>query len=75
MADPWMNFVDSCQEALDLSDDILIEPSLSKGHGFAEAVQTKVEKMKDWATDNERVTDKMINALSNIKNGLEKWMG
>ena len=65
----WEAFVESAQEALDAAEDIP-----RSGVHFRDSVQQKIEDMKDWAEENERVTEVMWTALENMRNGIERWL-
>jgi len=74
VADDWSTFVDSCNEAILLADEIIENEELSGGHNFAESVKEKVEGMKKWATEKEHATERMFTSAENILGGLERWL-
>jgi len=64
------------QGALTLANEILanIEELPEAAEDFGASIQEKIESMAEWIETNERVTPKMISALSNMHAGVEKWM-
>jgi hypothetical protein len=60
-----------CGEIDDLADTI--REHNPKGEEFAASVQDKASSMAEWIEANNRVTEKMMDTLRNMKAGLEKW--
>jgi len=44
------------------------------GRDFSESVSEKVESMASWIEANERVTEKMGDALDRMEAGAQKWI-
>ena len=66
----------SWEEALDACDDVLelCEELPDRAHDFGVSISEKVQGMKEWIEAEEHVTDRMEEALENMKTGVEKWM-
>ncbi len=67
-------FLMQVNDLLGLIDEI--ENSYAPDHAlaFCEAIQEKALSMAKWAEENNRVTDKMDLALSNMVAGVRKWV-
>jgi hypothetical protein len=64
------------EESIELADDILsdLEELPERAEDFRDSVREKVEGMREWMMEHEAVTDKMVSALQNIRNGLDRWL-
>jgi methyl-accepting chemotaxis protein len=65
----WKGFVKDANDLIEETEQV--PPA---GAAFAESVTEKIEGMRDWSKENEHVTEKMENALSNMRRGVEKWV-
>lgn len=65
----WETALETCDEILSDCDDIP-----ENGKDFAESVREKVENIKEWIVNNGAVTDNQLNALENMKYGVERWL-
>lgn len=63
----WAEFYDEC---LDLLDDIEDLPDECEAK---DSWKEKVEGMGDWAKDNGKATDRMVEAMRNIQRGVSRW--
>jgi len=66
----------SYEEAMELADDILsdLDDIPERGEEFADSVREKVESMRIWIEENEKVTPLMIVALENMRQGVDRWL-
>ena len=60
-----------CKEIEDLLPDM---PDTYNANNFREGVEAKVTDMQEWIKANNTVTEKQMNALENMKRGVEKWI-
>lgn len=44
------------------------------GRDFSAGVRTRLGKMRAWAVEHDHVTEKMEEALANMREGVEKWL-
>ena len=66
----WEEALELCEEIEDLLGDLP-----ERAEDFAQSVGEKVDSMREWIEENEHVTEKMVDALENMKEGSERWMG
>lgn len=66
------------EEAIELCDSILSKcetlSDIEAAQDFAGSVSEKVNSMKEWISNNQKVTDKMSVSLSNMDSGCDKWL-
>jgi uncharacterized 2Fe-2S/4Fe-4S cluster protein (DUF4445 family) len=64
------------EEAIEYGEDILsaLDDLPDRAENFAESVREKVESMVSWMVKNQKVTEKMITALQNIRGGVDRWL-
>ena len=62
-------FMDECDTVSSRAEDL---PDAAAS--FRESVLDKIDGMRQWAADNHHVTDKMLHALDNMRNGVEQWL-
>lgn len=67
----WQEFADDGRDLLQLIERV--EGRNPKGAEFFAGARERASGMITWAEDNGRVTEKMIEALANIRAGVEKW--
>lgn len=65
----WETFVEDCDYLIGLCDEVP-----ERGTDFASSVREKAEGMKEWATENRHVTEKMIAAVDRMSEGVAKWI-
>lgn len=68
----------SVEEAIELSQAILsgcaLLEDVQEASEFAESVSEKADSMLSWIKKNERVSEKMLTSLRNMKGGMDKWL-
>lgn len=62
-------FVTRCRGVLEKADELP-----ERAADFQEGVTERLQSMADWAEENSRVTPKMIEAISNIEKGIDRWL-
>lgn len=64
------------EEAAELCDEILekLHELPDRAEEFKESVEGKVESMKEWILEHEKVTDKQADSLENMMAGAERWL-
>lgn len=65
----WSVQADRCADLLERIDDIP-----DRGESFRESVREKVTDMRTWIENHEDVTDKMVAALDNIADAVDRWI-
>lgn len=65
----WEGALDEIDEAL---DDINELPD--RAADFAESVEEKLRGIDQWITNASHVTDAQMEAIENIRDGIDKWM-
>lgn len=58
-----------CEELIDDANAIP-----ERGEDFANSVIEKTESMMEWIDSNSRVTEKMAEALENMRAGVDRWL-
>lgn len=61
--------VELCEEILDSIGDLP-----ERAEDFASSVSEKVESIQEWIEENDHVTEAQMDALENMKSGVERWM-
>ncbi len=64
----WEVALELCEDILDSLDDLP-----ERAEDFVESVREKTENIRDWIEEHEDVTDKQMDALENMKGGVERW--
>jgi len=64
------------EEALTFCKDLLndIDDLPERAEDFAESVREKVESIQEFVEDAELVTARQVEALENIRAGVDKWL-
>jgi hypothetical protein len=62
-------FVNRCRAVLEKADELP-----DRAGDFQEGVTERLQSMADWAEENSKVTDKMIEAVNNIERGINRWL-
>jgi len=63
--------LDLCDDIMDLCDDM---PDSEAADDFKESVMEKVVSIRQHVEDLERFSDKQLQTLLNIKEGVSKWI-
>jgi spore coat protein CotH len=63
--------------ALAFCDELLedVEDLPEAAEDFAADVSEKVESMREWIDANSRCTERMAEALLNMRRGADRWVG
>jgi len=63
------------EEALELCESILndLEELPEEAEDFAASVGEKVSGMQEWIEEKDFVTDKMAEALKNMRHAVDRW--
>lgn len=67
--DSGAQFIEDAETLLGQLDDLP-----ERAADFAEGVREKLEDMIEWARDNDHATDKMWQALNNMRDGAMRWL-
>jgi hypothetical protein len=64
------------EEAIEYAEYILsdLDDLPERADAFADSVREKVTGMKAWMEEHQRVTEKMVTALQNIRGGVDRWL-
>jgi hypothetical protein len=65
----WEQALKDISEALGMIDDLP-----ERAEDFGQSVQMKLDDMAGWIEENERVTPAQLDAIENMKAGLERWL-
>lgn len=65
----WEKFVSDGERLLRVLDGLP-----DRAADFVSSVRDRVEGMIEWARDNEHVTDRMEDALANMRDGAARWL-
>lgn len=68
LSGPAGEAVEQCDRIFTLCDEMP-----ERGEDFATEVAEKTQSIRDWIVEHDHVTDKQLNALSNMESGLERW--
>lgn len=60
-----------CREIVEKCGKLSDRPEAAE---FAASVSEKATSMGEWISSNNRVTEKMMTALENMKTGTDKWL-
>ena len=61
-------------EIINTANQIDEENTSESAMSFADSVREKAIGMKDWMEKNSHVTERMVNALSNMLEGAQRWV-
>lgn len=64
----WRGFLRRAQEVLSDLDELP-----ERAEDFAESVREKIEDMRSWVEERERVTQRQEDALANMAEGVRRW--
>lgn len=64
------------EEAKELCEEILAELAdlPERAEDFSAGVEERVLSIMEWIEENEHVTEKQIQALKNMREGIDKWL-
>lgn len=65
----WDEFVERCSETLERCEELP-----ERARDFGDSCAEKVEGMREWAAEHQHVTEKMEEALDNIRAGVGRWL-
>lgn len=66
--------IELCDEILGMIEDDIDEEAYDRGFDFFSSVEEKVESMKIWIEENDKVTPKMVKALEGMRDGVARWI-
>lgn len=65
----WPLYLQTAQAASAAADDIP-----ERGEDFAAGVQATLNDIADWIGENEHITEPQIEAIENMRAGINKWL-
>ncbi len=69
MVNDWRAALATARDVLGLCEDVP-----EAGQEYAESVYEKVSSIMETISSKERVTDRQLEAMQNMRAGLEKWI-
>jgi hypothetical protein len=67
----WKEFTDWCDELIMRLG--AVEHASDAGWDFANSIQPKIERMRDWALTHQGVSKQMVASVKRYEEGVEKW--
>jgi hypothetical protein len=70
----WKEASNLCDEIVEMIDDDISEDAYDRAEDFFDGVRARAVSMQEWIDDAERVTPKMVDALTKMKQSVKAWI-